>query len=98
VLAASDGPEAVETFRAHAGDIGVVLLDLTLPGMSGGEVLRQIRLIKPQVRVIVTSALDHEAASNATSGEYPATFLRKPYGFADLVRGLQEALPVPRTV
>jgi two-component system, cell cycle sensor histidine kinase and response regulator CckA len=95
VLSASDGREAVETFRTHAEDIGVVLLDLTLPGMSGAEVLGQIRLIKPCVRVRVTSALDLEAAGSATSGEYPATFLRKPYGFADLVRGLQEALPVP---
>ncbi len=95
VLAASDGREAVDTFRAHAENIGVVLLDLTLPGMSGTEVLGQIRLIKPDVRVIVTSALDLEAAGGATSGEYPATFLRKPYGFADLVRGLQEALLVP---
>jgi two-component system cell cycle sensor histidine kinase/response regulator CckA len=95
VLAASDGRDAVEIFRAHAEDIGVVLLDLTLPGMPGGEVFCQIRRIKPCVKVILTSALDLENAASATSGECPALFLRKPYGFADLVRGLQGAVPLP---
>ncbi len=93
VLTASDGRQAVEVFRAHADDIGVVLLDLTLPGISGGEVFQQIRRIRPNTKVILTSALDRKEIGVATFGERPPIFLRKPYGLADLVRGLQEALP-----
>jgi two-component system, cell cycle sensor histidine kinase and response regulator CckA len=92
VLLACDGCGAVEIFRAHAEDIGVVLLDLTLPGISGREVLRQIRVIKPDAKVILTSAYDQKIADSAISGERPVRFLRKPYMFADLMRGLQEAL------
>jgi two-component system cell cycle sensor histidine kinase/response regulator CckA len=91
VLTASDGRVAVEIFRAHAEDIGVVLLDLTLPGISGLEVFDQIRVIKPDAIIMLTSAYDQKIAGNATSGEHPAGFLRKPYRFADLMRGLQEA-------
>jgi len=91
VLTASDGRAAVEIFRAHAEDIGVVLLDLTLPGISGLEVFGQIRVIKPDAIIMLTSAYDQKIAGSATSGEHPARFLRKPYRFADLMRGLQEA-------
>jgi CheY-like chemotaxis protein len=91
VLTAGDGRVAVEIFRAHAEDIGVVLLDLTLPGISGLEVLGQIRVIKPDTIIMLTSAYDQKIAGSATSGEHPARFLRKPYKFADLMRGLQEA-------
>ena len=96
VLTAGDGRVAVEVFRAHAEDIGVVLLDLTLPGISGLEVLRQIRVIKPDTIIMLTSAYDQKIAGSAASGEYPARFLRKPYKFADLMRGLQEAVPKPK--
>jgi two-component system, cell cycle sensor histidine kinase and response regulator CckA len=91
VLAAIDGRSAVEIFRAHAEDIEVVLLDLTLPGISGLEVFRQIRLIKPGEIIVVTSAYDQKIAGSATSCEQPARFLRKPYRFSDLMRLLQEA-------
>jgi DNA-binding response OmpR family regulator len=91
VMLASNGSAAVEIFRAHAEDIGIVLLDLTLPGFSGLEVLGQIRMIKPDAQIMITTAHDQEIAACATTGEHPARFLRKPYRFADLMRGLQEA-------
>jgi signal transduction histidine kinase/ActR/RegA family two-component response regulator len=92
VLAASDGRAAVDIFRANAKDIGVVLLDLTLPGISGRDVFEQIRVIKPDVRIVLTSAYDRKTAGSVTFGERHASFLAKPYAFADLMRGLQDAL------
>jgi DNA-binding response OmpR family regulator len=92
VLAASDGRAAVDIFRANAKDIGVVLLDLTLPGISGRDVFGQIRVIKPDVRIVLTSAYDQKTAGSVTFGERHASFLPKPYAFADLMRGLQDAL------
>ncbi len=91
VLVAADGWSAVETFQAHVEDIGVVLLDLTLPGIPGREVLRQIRGIKPDVKVVLTSAYDQKTPLGIAPGERALTFLRKPYGVADLVRGLEAA-------
>uniref|UniRef100_Q023Q2 histidine kinase n=1 Tax=Solibacter usitatus (strain Ellin6076) TaxID=234267 RepID=Q023Q2_SOLUE len=95
VLVARDGWAAVELFRAHADQIGVVLLDLTLPGIPGREVLRQIRAIKRDVRVVLTSAYDQNLPPNAKHSELPSAFLRKPYGVADLVRGLEAACSAP---
>ena len=95
VLVARDGWAAVELFRAHADQIGVVLLDLALPGIPGREVLRRIRAIKRDVRVVLTSAYDQNLPANAKPGELPSAFLRKPYGVADLVRGLEAACSAP---
>ena len=91
VLPANDGWSAVEIFQAHAENIGAVLLDLTLPGIPGREVLRQIRAIKPGVKVVLTSAYDHAAVAQAPTDESDLAFLRKPYAVADLIRELESA-------
>ena len=58
VLAAEDGHAAVDLFREHAEDIDVVLLDLTLPGMSGQEVYEELRALKPDTKIVFTSGYD----------------------------------------
>src|SRR4029079_17331286 len=55
VLDASDGAKAMGLFRAHAGEIGVVILDLTMPVMDGRQVLGQLRAIDPDVSVVLSS-------------------------------------------
>jgi PAS domain S-box-containing protein len=94
VISAADGPTAVELFRAQAEDIGVVVLDLRLPGLSGQEVFRQIRAIKPKMKVIFTSAYAAKIA-DALSDHSILRFLQKPYRFSDLFAELREALSEP---
>ena len=55
VLEAADGHEAVEVFRAHQEDILLVLLDMTMPRMSGEEAFDEIRKIKPDALVMLSS-------------------------------------------
>jgi DNA-binding response OmpR family regulator len=97
VVSAADGLTAVELFRAQSEDIGVVLLDLKLPGLPGQEVFRQIRAIKPKMKVMFTSADDAKIA-NALSDHCTLRFLQKPYRFADLLAELHEALSEPPKV
>jgi PAS domain S-box-containing protein len=87
VLAAGDGAEAVEVFGAHADRIGVVLLDMMMPRLSGEEVLREIRLVRPDVRVVLTSGYsDQDVGGTAADA-----FLQKPYAPQELVRVIREA-------
>ena len=58
VLSVADGFKAVEVFEARADDIGVVVLDCALPGLTGPAVFRHIRSVKPEMRVIFTSSRD----------------------------------------
>jgi len=94
VLAVGDGRAAVNLFRARARDIDAVLLDVTLPGMSGLQVLKEIRQVKADVKVILTSAYDGERVNSraALAGHSRQGFIRKPYRFFDLMRTLQDTL------
>lgn len=63
VLAAANGVEGVELYRAHADRIDLVLLDLAMPGLSGIEVLAELRSLNPDVRVaILTGFAEDEPA------------------------------------
>jgi len=54
VLTASDGQSGLEIFRTH--DVDAVVLDYSMPGMSGGEVARAMRQMKPDVPILLLSA------------------------------------------
>jgi two-component system cell cycle sensor histidine kinase/response regulator CckA len=97
VISAADGPTAVELFRAQAEDIGVVVLDLRLPGLPGQEVFSQIRAIKPKMKVMFTSAYDAKIA-DALSDNCTLRFLQKPYRLSDLFAELHEAVSEPPKV
>ncbi len=87
-LAAGDGPEALALYQQHMGEIRLVLLDLSMPGMSGDDVLRALRQIDPAARVAITSGYDPQR-----SAERPGVlgYLPKPYDagrLLEFVRGL----------
>jgi CheY-like chemotaxis protein len=92
VLEAGDGREGVEVFRAHAKLIDAVILDLTLPHLSGDMVVRAIRDIRPDACVILMSGLDHTIAMRILGDVGLAGFLRKPFSVADLRSTMGRAL------
>ena len=92
VLLAADGREAVELFGRYADDISVVLLDLTMPKLSGDEVLDGIRAIRPEVPVILSSGFSAQEAAARFGGREVAGFLQKPYRVSELSERIREAL------
>ena len=81
VIEAGDGQTAADIFRSRSEEIELVFLDLTLPGISGSEVLRQLRELRPNVKVILTTAHSEEKALADLGGPPPWGFIRKPYRF-----------------
>jgi PAS domain S-box-containing protein len=94
VLTADSGPSAVDIFREHAVVVDVVLLDMTLPGLSGREVLEHMRAFKPDANLVLTSAYGWDCLSTGDRGTaLPALrFIRKPYQLSDLMQTLHESL------
>ena len=90
VLVAGDGLTAIEMFTRNAGDISVVLLDQTLPKMSGAEVMAHILRANPAMPIIISSGNRVPLPPSM-----PATvrLLPKPYSPADLTSAVQAALP-----
>ena len=85
VYEAGDGASAVAFFAAHAAEIKVVLLDITLPAMSGQEVFEILEQIRPDVKVILTTSHSKEMVMSTIGSRRPWAFVRKPYRFMDLV-------------
>jgi PAS domain S-box-containing protein len=93
VMTARDGIAAVELFARHSGDIDVVVLDLSLPFLSGRDVCEKMRELKRDVQVLFTSGHD-SVAVKTPNGQPRERFLRKPYRLGDLVRTLREMMPL----
>jgi signal transduction histidine kinase/ActR/RegA family two-component response regulator len=92
VFEAGDGEAGASLFRDKAPEIDVVLLDLTLPGLSGGEVLSEVRRLQPDVTVIVTSAYSREQAQTTLGARPPWLYIRKPYQVSELTDLIRESI------
>jgi len=91
-LTAADGREAVDILRAHADQVVAVLLDVTMPVMSGEETFAALRAARPDVPIILTSGYgEHDVADRFAAGG-PAGFIHKPYRVAQLRDTLRRAL------
>ena len=86
VLEASDGSVAIDLIHAHKEKIDVVLLDVTLTGGSSRDVFEEALRIRPDLKVIVTSAYDKGRVDTYYSGLRVNHFIRKPFRLDDLVR------------
>jgi CheY-like chemotaxis protein len=91
VIEVANGKTAIDLFRAHAVEIDVVLLDLTLPGMSSREVLGEFRKMRPDVNVIITTAYSRDHAFAVMGGEQSWLYIQKPYQLSDLADLLRKA-------
>ena len=79
VITARDGREALETFGRRADEFDLVLLDMTMPEMSGAEALRGIQALRPLVPALLSSGYDEALATRDVVVSGLAGFLQKPY-------------------
>ena len=80
VIEADGGQEAIDTFAARPDEIACVVLDLSMPQMDGFGVFRELRAIRPDVKVILSSGYSRQ---QDTGGDLAAAgftgFIQKPY-------------------
>jgi two-component system cell cycle sensor histidine kinase/response regulator CckA len=92
VLQAVDGRHGTEVFRQHASEIVVVILDMTMPEMNGEETFREIRRVRSDVPVILTSGYNEIEATRRFTAKGLAGFLQKPFTPKELTQKLALAL------
>jgi two-component system cell cycle sensor histidine kinase/response regulator CckA len=88
-LEADGGPAALALVEAEdpAQPIDAVLLDLTMPGMTGEETLARLRRLRPRLPVVVTSGREADGAPAEASA-----FVAKPFDFAAVHAALRRAV------
>ncbi|MDQ6992238.1 MAG: PAS domain S-box protein [Mariprofundus sp.] len=92
VLVAEGGKEAIELFGRSEAKIDMVLLDLTMPKMDGGEVLIALRKLNAEVPVYISSGYSREGIIDQFGVVQPTGFLQKPYSMKSLQRVLASVL------
>lgn len=90
VTSAVDGPSGAEL--AGKLDVDLVLLDLMLPGMSGLDVLEEIRLIKPRLPIVALTALDDTPSKVAGLDAGADDYLTKPFSLEELAARIRARL------
>jgi len=92
VILAADGREAIDKFAANMDSITLVLLDLTMPHFDGEGCFRELRKLKPGVKVILCSGYNEQDIVNRFSGKGLAGFVQKPYTSGELLVKIREVL------
>lgn len=87
VVAASGGREALDCLTAGF-KADLVILDLNMPGMSGGETLPQILALCPGQKVLIASGYMDESARTLQTGRPTVRFIAKPYTLDELKRAM----------
>ncbi len=95
VLSATNGREGVEFLKEHGDGIDLVILDMTMPELSGKETFRLMREIHPDVKVLLTSGYNEQDTISKFAGKGLAGFLQKPVSMAALTEKMKALLGVP---
>ncbi len=90
VRTATGGIEAMRSLREAPAAVDLVLLDMTMPDMSGAQTLQELQRIRPGIRVVLSSGYSQEEM--AVPPDDVAAFIQKPYRPADLVAAIRRAL------
>ena len=79
VIAAADGEEGVALFADLQAQLGLVILDLSMPGMNGIDTFAALQEIDPTVKVILSSGYTEGEVRQKMTGTQPTGYLQKPY-------------------
>ncbi|MCA1990163.1 MAG: Cache 3/Cache 2 fusion domain-containing protein [Desulfarculus sp.] len=92
VTTAADGEQALRHLRQHPQAVDLVLLDVVMPGLSGLEVLRLIKLEQPWIKVVLASGMFEQSQDDAQVWRQSDGRLGKPYRAEDLLATLDQVL------
>jgi PAS domain S-box-containing protein len=92
VLKASDGEEGLRLFTERMQDIALVLSDLGLPKISGEDLFRRMRQLKPEAKVILATGYIEPGMKSELLKAGARELIQKPYVPADVLKKIREVL------
>ena len=92
VLEAPGGHEALEIARQHTGTIHLLLSDMVMPKMNGGELAANLRIIRPEIRVAFMSGYSEFSRGDLVQNFPDAPVIQKPFSPASLIDIVRRAL------
>ena len=92
VLRAISGKEAISEYQANSTKIDLVILDLIMPKISGGEVYDKLKEINPQVKVLLSSGYSVDGQATEILRRGCNGFIQKPFNMGELSRKVNKIL------
>jgi DNA-binding NtrC family response regulator len=92
VYEAPNGSAAIDRLRADADNLDLILLDMTIPGASSREVVAEAARVRPDIKVIVTTAYSQEMVMDKMRASQIYGFIRKPFRLVDLTKMVQDVV------
>jgi two-component system cell cycle sensor histidine kinase/response regulator CckA len=92
VYAAGSGQEAIAVYLGKRKEIDLVILDMIMPGISGGETFDRLREIHPKISVLLSSGYSINGEAQTIMARGCSGFLQKPFQMENLSRKVREIL------
>ena len=92
VHCAADAEQAMDLFKKHRGEIELVFTDIGLPKVDGITLSEKLRMLKPNLPIIVASGYPTKEFKERLNELKPQAFLSKPYNTHDILQTIRKAL------
>ena len=92
VESASKGEEAIEIFKRDGKRFDLVVLDMIMPGMGGGEIFDELKKINPGVKVLLASGYSIDGQASEILAKGCQGFIQKPFSMEKLSEKIKEIL------
>lgn len=92
VLVAANGVEALRVAEEYKGSISVLITDVIMPQMSGPELAKNLKKVRPNTEVLYMSGYTDDKLRNISETDGEPTLIQKPFYIDDLVQKMQEIL------
>jgi PAS domain S-box-containing protein len=92
VLDAASGEDAIRIFERERDRVDLVILDMVMPGMSGGEVYGILKTLKPSVKVMLSSGYAADEGVKEILAQGCNGFIQKPFELAEIAEKVHEIL------
>ena len=92
VKTACNGSEAVVIYQEQRAEIELIILDMIMPGIGGGETFDRLKQINPDVRVLLSSGYSLEGQAKDILNRGCLGFIQKPYKIEELAKKIQDIL------
>jgi len=91
-LMARSGEEAIEIYQANKNEINIVILDMIMPDMGGGETYDRLKKINPEIKVLLSSGFSIDGQASEIINRGCNAFIQKPFNVEQLSRKIRGIL------
>jgi CheY-like chemotaxis protein len=91
-LSARSGTEAIKVYQAHQDEIILVILDMIMPDLGGGETYDRLKKIRPEIKVLLSSGYSIDGQASEIMDRGCNGFIQKPFNIKQLSRKIRDVI------